>query len=329
MDNLYTASLIQKLSIRNKIFICGPSLENTNKPFQENHLRVYANGGILCLLPTTKDSLIKIPSFAYLGPEQDSQDQEDPRVSDAIEAHFSRTTRDPGKLLSPRKILSAKERHNQIAIARNHRDFHPDHRGTVVCDFEMTLPEAWYKRGSHNLQIPGKRHAKCDLVTFSCAQKPWVISIVELKCNKRACTSSKNGLSVHAKEMTLCMEETKLHQESMVAVHNQTDYIKEILRRLGYMLGAGLLENAPAGLEAKVKELSRSEDREWIRSQVQLRSCFLFTRDDTIPDARAAADLCQKADYLNTHLEDFCYQFQEDPALMDLSRMQSWEEFTR
>lgn len=360
MDNLYTASLIQRLNLRDEIFICGPAPGNTSNP--DNHLRVYANGGILCLLPTTPDSVIDISSLAYLNKAEESQDENDLRVKynnskkiggrdkvneknreradilkndlwlqilcDAIEKHFSKPNVSAEKSSSEEKILAAKrERHNQIAIARKHQDFHPDHRGTVVCDLEMTLPKAWYKRGSRSLQIPGKTQAQCDLVTFSCAEKPWVISIVELKCGKKACKRPKNGLSAHAKEMALSMEETRMDQGHIEAVHNRTDYIKEILRRLGYMLKAGLLENVPTGLEAQVCELSNSEDREWIQSQVRLRSCFLFTGDDDIKDAMAAANLCQKADYLNTHLRDFCYQFQKDPECVDLSQMQSWDEF--
>lgn len=370
MNHFNPGALICALNSHPEVFICGPSIKDSNKE-PRKHLRVYANGGILCEIPTTQKSEIHITSFKEYLP----QETQDSLKEELDSAFFDKTSRDAeivnrknekrAEFLMDEKKLkllldaikdnntndgSLTERLNQTDIARKHRDFQahkrvftacgqtaPKEYLTVACDFEMTIPGSWYKRGASLLGFQEKPSAQCDLVTFSCTQDvsgPWLISIIELKCNKAACQGSESGLTAHARDMAVCMAET-----------NRSDYILEILRRLSYMLRYGLLKNVPEGLEAEVnrllpgswkdpKKLRQSQEK--VRNRgICLRSCFLFTGDD---DIRAdgsrpnhsldAAMLCKKAEYLKEHLEDFSYQFWENPSDVDLSDMESWESFS-
>lgn len=378
MNPFDPTALIRALNSHPEVFICGPSRGSTHeKP--ETHLRVYANGGVLCKIPTTHEAEILIPSFKnYLTPEVREALEEDDEVNFT---HIKGKSREAIKRRNEKKSAflmketwlrlllkatedkfskskpsgrsgSSKERRNQTAIARNHRDFQAHKRTfttcgqptpreylTVVCDFEMTIPQSWYRRGASILEFQNRtsKRPKCDLVTFSCTRKisdPWFISIIELKCNREACHNKKKGsksnLEAHARDMTICMTETK-------SSPNQTDYILEILRRLSYMLRYHLLENVPEGLETEVNRLlpkswnspeQIQQCREKIRNRVDLRSCFLFTGDDDIQDSQNAAALCRKAEYLRDHLEGFSYQFREDPSAVDLSDMESWITFS-
>ncbi len=379
-------ALIRTLNSRPEVFICGPS-RGSSKSSPKTHLRVYANGGLLCNIPTEEEDLILPPSSGYLKYVlQESREklqeeyhtvftdgtnnlpQEIPLENerragflmdetrlklllDAIENKYEKKY----KSLKSSEDKSSKERRNQTVIARNHRDFQDHKKGfpvpgqsapkeyfTVVCDFEMTIPGSWYQRGTSLPGFPGEtKRPKCDLVAFSCTQDvsdPWLISIIELKCNRRACQNEKSGLSAHARDMAVCRKETG-------DAPNQSDYILEILRRLSCMLRYRLLENVPEGLEAEINRLlpkswtnqeQMRQSREKVRSRgVSLRSCFLFTGDDDIraDDNRTdrsedAVSLCQEAEYLKDHPEDYFYQFREDPSDVDLSDMESWSSFS-
>lgn len=372
------AVFIRTLDSHPEVFICGPARGSTTEN-PETHLRVYANGGRLCEIPTTPDSDLKLHAFEkYLPPETQEAVKEE-AVKEGLGLAFldiKSRTREAVKLRNEKRAAflmnetwlrllfkaaeekfsqnksseesrSSKERRNQTAIARSHRDFQAHKRAvtvcgqsapreylTVVCDFEMTIPESWSLRGASLLEFQDEtaKRPKCDLVAFSCTQNvsdPWLISIIELKCNKRACRDKKSGLAAHARHMAVCMAETG-------NVPNRTDYILEILRRLSYMLQYGLLENVPEGLKDEVDRLLPGcwkdpeqirQSREKIRGRVSLRSCFLFTGDDGIREKQDAAALCRKAEYLQDHPEEFSYQFRKDPSAVDLSDMESWSSF--
>lgn len=335
MSTFNPGDLIRNLNAQDNIFICSPA-------FDDNRLRVYANGGLFCLIPTTSRN-IEIPSFdSYLKFVEDSEtyrnlEKEHKKFFIDMTGNSSSDKDEKNKrraefLMNPKwfralfeatraKYLSEKEssavaaeRFNQTIIARNHRDFQK-HNGTVVCAFEMTAPGIWYERyenDSDYVKTQISKNPECDLVTFSCSPdlQDFRISMIELKCNQNACTQPTSGLADHARDMTICRAKV-----------NRNDYIREILRRLQYMIYYDLLKNVPDGLMTHIQKLSEHPE------QVTLCSCFLFTGDDNIKDAQKAAELCQKAEYLRDHLDDFSYHFRKTPKEADLSDMQKWKAF--
>lgn len=386
-------ALIHTLKTHEEVFICGPSRGSSNEN-PNTHLRVYANGGRLCDIPTTNSSEILISSFQYLPEETQEMLKQKEKYNIALnkkdgsrkvknekreeflmnemnlllDAIKNKFTSEKSSEDKSSKDKSLKERHNQTVIARKHRDFQahkriftgfgqsaPREYLTVVCDFETTIPKLWGRPASSHLKSPEKegKNSKCDLVAFSCTQDisdPWIISIIELKCNKHACWDKKSGLTAHAKDMAIYMPETKEvpnRSDCMTEtedVPNRSDYILEILRRLSYMLRYGLLENVPDGLEAVVNRLlpkswtdqeQMRQSRKKVRSRdISLRSCFLFTGDDDIraddnqtKRSQDAVKLCQEAEYLKDHLKKYCYQFRKDPSDVDLSDMECWDSF--
>jgi len=89
-----------------------------------------------------------------------------------------------------------KERALQTVIARSHRSF-AVHNGTVVCDFESSIPLNYLRPGSS-----GKVSARFDLAALRMRDggKKAELTVIEYKCNRSACENN-SGLKKHAQDM--------------------------------------------------------------------------------------------------------------------------------
>lgn len=280
-------------------FICGPSYGDTNKS-PKTKLRIYAYGGALCELPTKPGATIKLSHENYLKDDpclyaifnglQNNEEREQflwdywDELIGVMEKRFTS------------KDKSLEERNQQTTIARAHTDF-DQHSGTVVCDFEFSLPK--------NVGQP-----KFDMVTFSLDKRGHgVFTLVELKCNGNACKDSGHGLKKHAADMLKSINDSA-----------SSGWCKtELLRRLGYMCRYDLLKNCPDMLKCVSPDL-RPEN-------LELRAAFLFTRGNGLESRHDAAELCRT--YIpEKDLDKLLYCFAESPEAVDLSHMKNWEAFS-
>lgn len=291
--------LLKMFSDKPETFVCGPSYGDTNKS-PKTKLRIYAYGGVLCELPTAPRTEIKLLAPKYLpkdspllttlrrlrGNEQKKQFLQD-HLDDLLSVMGDRFTSKSGV---------CEERGQQTDISRAHTSF-LQHDGTVVCDFESSLPKSM---GQPNF----------DMVTFS-MEKPGcgVFTLVEYKCNADACKDEKSGLKRHAADMLRSMNNPAA-----------SDWCKtELLRRLGYMCKYDLLKNCPDMLKCVSPDL-RPEN-------LELRAAFLFTRGNGLESRHDAAELCRT--YISEKdLDKFLCCFAESPEAVDLSHMKNWEAFS-
>lgn len=303
-------SLTKELMKKPYIFICGPSRGSTNDP-PETKLRVYAHGGLLCKLPTTKRAAIDLCDENYF--------KDEPTLLDSFKGLRSGETKEKFLLEHLDKLVeimkghftaknkSPEERNQQTTIARRHTDFH-EHEGTVVCDFQFAVPEK-YGPG-------GEKRPAFDLVTFSMDEPGHgVFTLVEYKCNAEACKSEEgkkgeSGLKEHAEDMLHCTTDPKASVWCK----------EELLRRLkDYMSKYGLLENCPEELEHLTHE------------DVDLKAGFLFTPGpcgDELRTRHDAAALCEE--YIREDIRKdsgFFFCFADSPKDVNLSQMKSWTEF--
>lgn len=293
MEAYDITNLLKELKEDPHIFICGPSYGNTKKS-PKTKLRVYAHGGVLCELPTTQRAAITLCHENYFKDEPSLRDNFNKLQNKEAAEKFLRDHRDKLVDIMEKRFTSKgknpEERSQQTAIARAHTDFNQN-GGTVVCDFESSLPKSM---GQPNI----------DLVTFSMDKTGGgVFTLVEYKCNARACKAEKNGLKKHATDMQKCLNDPA----------TSAWYKEELLRRLGYMCRYGLLQHTPA-----VEHL-RPED-------VDLRAGFLFTSGVGLEGPEKAVELCEY------HIwEDirgmFLYCFAASPDKADLSKMVRWNKF--
>lgn len=288
-------SLVETLNAKPDIFICRPS-------YGETKLRVYACGGLLCELPTVPRAEISLLDENYLpedspllvtlqGLKNRGNEQKEKFLRDHLDTLLlfmeNRFTSKKG---------GAEERQQQTVISRAHSNF-GQHHGTVVCDFQSSIPKAWLPDGLDRPDF--------DMVTFSMDETGGgIFTLIELKCNKAACDKG-SGLKKHATDMLECVQSHSTRER----------YKEELLRRLGYMREYGLLQNCPTGLEHL-----RSEDTE-------LRTAFLFSRGEGLQSHEKAAVLCRE--YIpEAGLGEFSYCFAESPEAVDLSHMENWEAFS-
>lgn len=295
MEAYDITNLLRELKEDPHIFICGPSYGNTKKT-PKTKLRVYAHGGVLCELPTTQRAAITLCHENYFKDEPSLRDSFNGLQNKEATEKFLRDHRDKlvdimGKRFTS-KGKSPEERNQQTIIARAHTDF-SQNGGTVVCDFESSLPKSM---GQPNF----------DLVTFSMDKTAGgVFTLLEYKCSARACKAKKSGLKKHADDMLRCMTDS-----------TASDWCKrELLRRLGYMCRYGLLRNCPDGLDHLRPE------------NVELRAGFLFTSGVGLEGPEKAVELCEyhiRKDILGT----FFYCFVKSPdEKAGLSQMVRWNEF--
>lgn len=298
MEAYDITKLLKMFRDKPEIFICGPSYGDTNKP-PKTKLRVYAHGGVLCELPTEPRTEIKLLDKKYLpkdsslyaalnglrGNEKKEKFLQD-HLDDLLPVVRDRFTSKKGGI---------KERNQQTVISRSHNNF-ALHHGTVVCDFQSSIPEAWLPDGLNRPDF--------DMVTFSMDETGGgVFTLIELKCNKAACDKG-SGLKKHAKDMLECVQSLSTRER----------YKEELLRRLGYMREYSLLQNCPDELEHL-----RPED-------TKLRAAFLFTPGVGLEDLEKAAALCEKHIPADKR-KKFLYCFANSPESVDLSQMESWTEF--
>lgn len=300
MEAYDITNLLKELKEDPHIFICGPSYGNTKKS-PKTKLRVYAHGGELCELPTTQRAAVTLCHKNYFKDEPSLRDSFNGLQNKEAAEKFLRDHRNilvdiMGKRFTS-KGKKPEERSQQTAIARAHTDFNQN-GGTVVCDFESSLPKSM---GQPNF----------DLVTFSMDKTDGgVFTLVEYKCNARACKAEKSGLKKHATDMQKCLNDPAASAWGKA----------ELLRRLGYMCRYGLLRNCPDGLDHLRPE------------NVELRAAFLFTPGKGLQSQKDAAALCEKYIPENIRSEvEFSYCFAKSPESVNLSQKQmkemTWEKF--
>jgi len=299
MERYDISLLLEALKAEKNIFICGPSYYNHKK------LRVYAYGGILCELPTSERSKIALPDSRYAGDNcvlaasltslKDAGNEARAKfllehLDDLLSAMKNRFTS---------KSKESEERRQQTLIARAHTDFH-QHGGTVVCDFQSSLPRVWRQSGVGRPAF--------DLISFSIDQaKRGIFTLIELKCSASAC-SGGSGLKAHAEDMYNCVK------------INPREYKEELLRRLDYMKRCCLLQNPPAELNAILQQPENTV----------LRSAFLFTSGKGLKSREDATAQCKKYILESKEIkrDGFLYQFAEVPETVDLSSLERWETFS-
>lgn len=281
------ASLLKALNVKQDIFICGPSYS------KKTTLRVYAHCGILCGLPTHPQGKISLPDKQYLPSNSPLLAVFNGLQSNKEREEFLQKHLDELLLFMEKRSIAVSgdcdERSQQTAISRGHTDFQR-HNGTVVCDFQSSIPTA--------LLPAGMSRPAFDMVTFSPNENTF--TLVELKCTASSC-GGENGLKKHAVDMLRCV--------------SNDSYRKELLRRLGYMCEYGLLQNCPAGLEHPRPE------------KPNLQAAFLFTSGKGLESCEKAAALCKE--YIpEEDLDKFRYCFAGSPQAVDLSHMKSWNTFS-
>lgn len=296
----YYEKLLEEFQKRGDIFICGPS-------YKDAKLRAYAYGGLLCKIPTVGGTL-SLPSSNYsrwasknvcpelekvLGENERSGEERVHMLLDhldsVLEAMRNRFSKASGK---------ARERGIQNIIACSHTSFAgPDH--TVICDWENSVAGKYY---SHIDDQGGEKVPHFDMIAFSSNSGQGVFSIIELKCNQRACSGS-SGLATHAHDMVNC--------------ERLGDWYKEYLMcRLQNMLQYQLLTDIPNHLDSILQH----------HEHIELRKCFLFVPVDGMMTHSRAAELCQT--YIPDMLHDFFFCYAEKPNAVDLSCMKSWNTFS-
>ena len=270
--------------------ICGPK-------YDDRHLRVYAHGGLLCEIPTESQAKIVLLDNNYLKnflPENPSLFAAAQGLFDNEEKElFLRDHLEDLLLCFNRKFSSQwgenVERNQQTVISRAYTSF-LQHNGTVVCDFQSSIPTAWLSDGMSRPTF--------DMVIFSPNENTF--TLVELKCTASSC-GGENGLKKHADDMLRCV--------------SNDSYREELLRRLGYMCEYGLLQNCPTGLEHLRPE------------ELNLQVAFLFTSGKGLESCEKAAALCKE--YIpEEDLDKFRYCFAGSPRAVDLSHMESWNTFS-
>lgn len=290
MEKKQMLSLIKLLNGNPNIYICGPK-------YDDRHLRVYAHGGLLCEIPTESQAKIVLLDNNYLKnflPENPSLFAAAQGLFDNEEKElFLRDHLEDLLLCFNRKFSSQwgenVERNQQTVISRAYTSF-LQHNGTVVCDFQSSIPTAWLSDGMSRPTF--------DMVIFSPNENTF--TLVELKCTASSC-GGKTGLQKHAEDMLKCVTNPKTNGL----------YKKELLRRLSYMCEYGLLQNCPAGLECLRPEA------------LNLRAAFLFTAGKGLENREKAAALCKK--YIpKDDLDKFRYCFAESPQAVELSCMEKW-----
>lgn len=289
----YYETLLTELKKRENIFICGPRYNQTK-------LRAYACGGLLCEIPTARGEL-SMPSANYckyapeletvLGKNGTAKKGEErvqlllDNLDSILKAMDNRFSNASGE---------CKERKIQNIIACSHTSFAgPDH--TVICDWENSIPEKDYARADTQRR---EKKPNFDMIAFSADGGKGVFSIIELKCNKKACLSEKSGLKVHAEDMLVCEQLGDW-------------YKKYLMCRLQNMIDYQLLEDIPDNLA----DILQNPER------IGLRKCFLFTQGEGLASRGIAAKLCQ--DCIPEYMQHkFSYMFAEEPENTDFSHME-------
>lgn len=297
METYNIIPLLKGLNERPNIFICGPSYSERTK------LRVYAHGGFLCGLPTHPQGKISLPDKQYLPSNSPLRAVFNGLQSNEEREEFLQKHLDELLLFMEKRSIAVSgdcdERSQQTAISRGHTDFQR-HNGTVVCDFQSSIPTV---RLSDGMSRPN-----FDMVTFSMDETGHgFFTLVELKCNGASCTGDR-GLEKHAKDMLACVQSPSTSRF----------YKKELLRRLGYMHKYGLLQNGSAELE----HLSSQH-----LEHISLRAAFLFTFGAGLESRGNVVSLCKNFIPYNS-LNDFFYCYTENSQAVDLSRMESWNTFS-
>lgn len=197
-----------------------------------------------------------------------------------------------------------KERALQTVIARSHRSF-AAHSGTVVCDFESSIPQKHLCPGS-----TGNGSARFDLAALRMRDggKKAELTVIEYKCNRSACEND-SGLKKHAQDM-LALE----HADA------KKNYVSEILRRFDTMCRApyGLVEAQPDSLLSLLAQLKDHPE------DVDLRYAFLFTKGPGL-DGSTVKSICEAE--LGDDRGSFLYQYRDKPEDVDLSVFKPWDQF--
>lgn len=334
MDEKYS-QLLNTMTANENVFVCGPQYDD------KGHLRVYAYGGLLCKIPVNKQCDILMPNINYIKYAEEYRSQMEKSFDVSLQykkekgekkEYYAWNSGAPNRnrkiellsgdnlnmlLYAMKKRFSStdnkssankdiKERQQQTSIARKH--INTNNNTTVICDFESSIPKEWYA----TVNSDDKKNPRFDLVTLEMIDREKArMTIVEYKCNVQACMN-KSGLKVHASDMKSCM--------------NLGDQYKaEILRRFNTLLQAKT--ELFASVSSNMSEYVSSACKKADTSSIELRAGFLFTSGEGLTSKKKAIDLCKR--YIDGDLNDYVYQFRESGNDVNLTDMQSWDEFTK
>lgn len=310
-------ALLNQLSKNPNVFICAPDQSKPEK------LRVYAHGGLLCKIPCKNvGGELILPDKDYVR-NHFSEPNKRRKLSKLCDPRGKEDYFDQKSFSWPRgndrklKLLHEgldyflemtehwsednPERRVQTIISNNHRDYNK--HNCVVFDFEHCIAEELFTPMKAGTASETKK-PKFDMLLFSIENQKPVVTIVELKHTKAACTGTA-GVVAHSIDMTAACNYSKEHNEYKIAV----------LNRLKTMIEYSLLSNVPVDVD---KLLDNPK-------QVDLRKSFLFVKSKSL-SRETSLYYCRKInpDYIN----EFDYQFANTAEDVDLSKMQSWEEFS-
>ena len=329
--------LIQRLLENENVYICGP-----DGSYPE-HLRVYAHGGRLCLLPIDKSSFpqnLELPKDTYIKhlypdvrhrlEEEEIITKSSNKTAAQIEEgkryiwcrdknrwseHFIKEM-DTYLEMAKNRFSANAERSVQTVICSNHRDF--SKHNCVVFDFEHCIDGDLFYRMSKesDTSLEAPKTPNFDMVSFEIIDGSPRATIIELKCTKDACEDSESGLTVHARDMSIACRYSNCPKNNEHKIH--------LLNRLKMMLEYNLLSNVPVDIDALLAN----------PAPLTVRSGFLFVPKEGLcikkkrKDQKTVTELCQEL-IPKDLLDNFYYQFSESAEDVDLSKMLSWDEFSK
>ncbi len=326
MKEEYRAYL-HKLLENENIFVCGPQFDDNE------NVRVYAYGGLLCKMPVVATNSIIFPNINYIKYAKDDTAKleksfdvslvsskkttegkttvvynykwnikcpDDKRKFELLQGDNLNMLLNAMKNKFKTESNGAKERTVQTLISRNHMDL--SNSAAVICDFESSIP-------NKQLDANNSGSAKFDLVALDFIDndpKRPRLTIVELKCNKSACTN-ESGLKKHSIDMRACLSKKEY-------------YINEICRRLDVLISADpcIIKGLPHEFTEKLHSSNPS-------AGIELRAGFLFTAGEGLSTKAGSVKLCKE--YIDGSPDSFVYQFADTPEDVDLGKMETWQQF--
>ena len=292
--------LMDSLKRNPEVLICGPSGSD------QNHMRVYAHGGVICKLPLTERSEVKLPDRKYV--EEHTDDPKD------LGAEYDRAIKNAaGKIRFIAEHMSTlidaagrryagREREKQTVISLKNQDCTPGH--TFVFDIETAVSAEEYSQASEGKKQKIPNFDIAALTVPKDVTDEWTLWVIELKCNSSACYNASSGIAAHAVDMSL-LENPGL----------KSQVIDKLRCRLDDLIKHGVF---PGELK---DNMSRAKG-------VDMQKAFLFTAGTGLEDSEKAKNICRKK-LSEDQLDKFRYLFCEKPEDVDLSKFWEWKDFSK
>ena len=343
-----SAKLIDILKKRNEVFICGPSFgAREGNAGTETHLRVYAYGGYIAGIPTTKNGGVKRFSKTYVKYANDKS---------AVESILNADKKDVyGKYIENIEAVLEMVRNRYIsesgekALERNQQSFIANKFMQItgesmrsICECECCMPNEWYKWGLDALKNDLKfknnayicsRDVKKPEFDFIMIELPENedgragICLIELKTDIASCREIKGEKRSKTGKKTT-MSDLKGHAIDMLAAeHCSLDgegniFVKEILRRYRIMCDPvhGLMDAPPARLTELIDHFRHAPDK------VDIKKCFLFVGKELSKEF--VVEQC-RSQLSQLGIEDMYFLRVDKKEDVDLGKFRKWDEFCK